>query len=441
MGTQSDTQVTFTETGLPSNLYWNIQYLEGSNGGFTGSLVGGGIVPQNTQAGSEFRVIVPDDSYTYQAACSTGPSQPLYACDSVGGSFDANGAPITVTVQFLSQSSTSIATTSATTTSTTMPTTSSTTTIMQNQDQYGCTPGWFQWLCDFWGLITGAHASTTSTTTSVSSSTTSINYMSAESNMAQDSAGNWYEVLTLTPLPSEETWVFFDSGQITSMVQSVRGQISGFNDGSQPTSLLGTSNAYFGSVAPEGAGAEIIDLPYDIVKSEAIGALEQVSGVPISGLMASAQSICDYFGCINGQGNIVKATIDLKDFAGPGGIEYNVLYQTTLTLEIYYIEAHNFFGQDQPDQTPFVLGGKLFTPVQIVGPQQEFDILIPITQRPRPGSTDKINIIGQVGYLPQQSTYAPANLGVGTCPSSFTVSTCRVLDGPYAIAGYGLPFT
>ena len=125
VGTQSDTQVTFTETGLPNGSYWNIQQITASNSSFVGSLFGGGVYPVNTGAGQEFTVTIPNGNYTYTAACSTGPTAPLYYCATGGGygSFSAAGRAITVIVNFSSQaltsnasSTTSISTSVATTT-------------------------------------------------------------------------------------------------------------------------------------------------------------------------------------------------------------------------------------------------------------------------------------------------------------------------------------
>ena len=121
VGTQSDTQVTFTETGLPSGSYWNIQQITASNGSFVGSLFGGGVYPVNTGAGQEFTVTIPNGNYTYTAACSTGPTAPLYYCATGGGygSFSAAGRAITVIVNFSSQSPTSnVSSTTSTSTST-----------------------------------------------------------------------------------------------------------------------------------------------------------------------------------------------------------------------------------------------------------------------------------------------------------------------------------
>ena len=95
----STTDVTFKEVGLSGGMYWNIQQLTNSSGASAGTLLGPGLWPSNVKAGASDGLNLINGSYTFTAGCSDSAIGALHFCDA-GGSFYANGTPITVIVNF-----------------------------------------------------------------------------------------------------------------------------------------------------------------------------------------------------------------------------------------------------------------------------------------------------------------------------------------------------
>ncbi len=195
---QGYTLVTFNESGLTSGLYWNLMYLENASEQYANSPLSGAHTP-NVQAGSEFNVSLPDGNYSYGAACSTGPTQPLYDCGGMGGTFNVEGSQRHVTVQFLPVYGIATMTNSNTMSTNSGATTTTINQILSSFLDCSRVPSAYQPFCALFALsiyetlnlilhlISSTQASTSTTTSTTVTTTSTI-----QSTTCQNTAGPEY---------------------------------------------------------------------------------------------------------------------------------------------------------------------------------------------------------------------------------------------------------